>query len=92
MAPRDAAAGAKRKSANGPKDKSNKKPKLEKRAAPKDERVVDENDDDFEAFSDDAEDGGASLDNKKANGANGFDASNGKSRSSLRLLIAIPTY
>ncbi|KAK7951857.1 pumilio-like proteiny domain family member 6 [Apiospora aurea] len=77
MAPRDAAAGAKRKSFNGPKDKSNKKPKFEKRPAPKEEPVVDENDDDFEAFSDDAEDGGASLDNKKANGSNGAEASNG---------------
>ncbi|KAK7924586.1 hypothetical protein PG985_006640 [Apiospora marii] len=77
MAPRDAAVGAKRKSANGSKDKSNKKPKFEKRAAPKEEPVVDENDDDFEAFSDDVEDGGASLDNNKANGANGAEASNG---------------
>ncbi|KAK6865759.1 Pumilio-like 3 [Apiospora arundinis] len=77
MAPRDAAAGSKRKSFNGPKDQSNKKPKFEKRQAPRQEPVVDENDDDFEAFSDDAEDGGASLNNKTANASNGAAASNG---------------
>ncbi|KAK8049142.1 Pumilio-like 3 [Apiospora phragmitis] len=77
MAPRDVATGSKRKSPTGSKDQTNKKPKFEKRPAPKEEPVVDENDDDFETFSDDAEDGGASLDNKKANGSNGAEASNG---------------
>lgn len=79
MAPRDAAAGSKRKLNDyKSKDKSsfNKKPKFEKRPPPsksESDEVSEEND--FENFSDDQEDGGASL--SKGKPQNGGQYSNG---------------
>lgn len=67
MAPRDGATGNKRKLTDRSKDKSfdksSKKPKFEKRPPPPPKQESDDISDEtpFEDFSDDQEDGGASL-------------------------------
>ncbi|KAK6068666.1 pumilio domain-containing protein [Seiridium cupressi] len=69
MAPRDATQGSKRKLNDKSKDKSFKKPKFEKRPPlppPKEESDNVSDESNFEDFSDDQEDGGASLSNGKA--------------------------
>lgn len=86
MAPRDAATGNKRKLSEKTKDKSTKKPKFEKRPPPPKEEPEDVSDDSaFGDFSDDQEDGGASLSNgkpekasKQSNGNANGDADSGK--------------
>ncbi|KAI0141347.1 armadillo-type protein [Pestalotiopsis sp. NC0098] len=80
MAPRDAPAGGKRKLSDKSKDKSFKKTKFEKRPAPtkgESDEVSDETP--FEDFSDDQEDGGASL--SKGKPQNGGQYSNGNNSS-----------
>ncbi|ETS86757.1 hypothetical protein PFICI_00585 [Pestalotiopsis fici W106-1] len=76
MAPRDAASGSKRKLNDKSKDKSFKKPKFDKRPPPsKDESEEVSDETGFEDFSDDQEDGGASL--SKGKTQNGGQYSNG---------------
>lgn len=91
MAPKDGAAGNKRKLTDRSKDKSfdksSKKPKFEKRPPPPPKEESDDISDEtpFEDFSDDQEDGGASLSNgkpqkggKQANGSKPATDADGK--------------